>query len=69
MKKVYSLLLIVMIGVMISCSDESNSSEYTCGTKVVSGVTRTLYTGPQGGCYYYNSNNNKTYVDRSDCSC
>lgn len=28
-----------------------------------------LYKGPQGGCYYINSNGNKTYVDRSYCNC
>ncbi|MDJ1483487.1 PKD domain-containing protein [Cytophagaceae bacterium YF14B1] len=28
-----------------------------------------LYKGPQGGCYYINSNGNKTYVDRSECKC
>ena len=28
-----------------------------------------LYRGPQGGCYYINSNGNKTYVDRSYCTC
>ncbi|MCE7069063.1 hypothetical protein LZG74_02035 [Dyadobacter sp. CY327] len=29
---------------------------------------RTSYiTGPRGGCYYINSNGNKTYVDRSLC--
>lgn len=25
------------------------------------------YTGPKGGCYYYNSNGNKTYVDKKYC--
>ncbi|MBN8825488.1 MULTISPECIES: hypothetical protein [unclassified Spirosoma] len=30
---------------------------------------RKLYKGPQGGCYYINSNGNKTYVDRSLCKC
>ncbi len=30
---------------------------------------RQLYRGPQGGCYYINSNGNKTYVDRDNCSC
>ncbi len=25
-------------------------------------------TGPRGGCYYINSNGNKTYVDRSLCN-
>ncbi|UCJ09991.1 hypothetical protein KTO58_12570 [Chitinophaga pendula] len=28
-----------------------------------------LYLGPQGGCFYYNSNGNKTYVARSECKC
>ncbi|GAA0542778.1 hypothetical protein [Chitinophaga japonensis] len=28
-----------------------------------------LYKGAQGGCYYINSNGNKTYVDRSECNC
>lgn len=28
-----------------------------------------LYKGPKGGCYYINSNANKTYVDRSYCTC
>lgn len=40
-------------------------TEWECGTH----NGNTLYTGPQGGCYYYNSNNNKTYVDRSECNC
>ncbi len=29
----------------------------------------TLYKGPQGGCYYYNDQGNKIYVDRSLCNC
>ena len=28
-----------------------------------------LYKGSRGGCYYINSNDNKTYVDRSECTC
>ncbi len=28
-----------------------------------------LYKGPKGGCYYINSNGNKTYVDRKKCNC
>lgn len=27
----------------------------------------TLKQGPRGGCFYINSNGNKTYVDRSCC--
>ena len=30
--------------------------------------TRTYYKGPKGGCYYINSNGNKTYVSRSLCN-
>lgn len=28
-----------------------------------------LYKGSSGGCYYINSNGNKTYVDASECHC
>jgi hypothetical protein len=31
------------------------------------GGGRQLHVGPRGGCYYINSNGNKTYVDRSEC--
>ncbi|WP_430968312.1 SH3 domain-containing protein [Spongiimicrobium sp. 2-473A-2-J] len=30
--------------------------------------SKTYYRGPRGGCYYINSNGNKTYVDRSMCN-
>ena len=36
--------------------------EWECGTY----NGKTLYTGPRNGCYYINSNGNKTYVDRSE---
>jgi hypothetical protein len=29
---------------------------------------RTYIRGPRGGCYYINSNGNKTYVDRGMCN-
>ncbi len=29
---------------------------------------RRYYRGPRGGCYYINSNGNKSYVDRSLCN-
>ncbi len=29
---------------------------------------RQYITGPRGGCYYINSNGNKTYVDKSFCA-
>lgn len=31
-------------------------------------VDRRYIRGPRGGCYYINSNDNKTYVDRSLCN-
>lgn len=33
-----------------------------------SGGGRSYIRGPRGGCYYINSNGNKTYVDRSLCN-
>jgi hypothetical protein len=40
-------------------------TEWECGTH----NGNTLFTGPREGCYYKNSNGNKTYVDRSECQC
>ncbi|GAA4278578.1 hypothetical protein [Aquimarina mytili] len=31
-------------------------------------TTKTYHRGPRGGCYYINSNGNKTYVARSMCN-
>lgn len=31
-------------------------------------TSRRYIRGPRGGCYYINSNGNKTYVDRSFCN-
>lgn len=42
-----------------------DSGDWRCG--IHNG--KQLYTGPRGGCYYINSNDNKTYVDRSECNC
>lgn len=39
--------------------------EWPCGTH----NGNQLRTGKKGGCYYINSNGNKTYVDRSECHC
>lgn len=60
------LLLIAMLLFCISCGtgdDDYNGS--SCGSY----NGHALYVGPKGGCYYYNSNGNKTYVDRSYCNC
>ena len=65
MKKL-SIILAFLIGYssFISC-DSNDDGEIECGTH----NGNTLYKGPQDGCYYYNSNGNKTYVDRSECNC
>ncbi|WP_428740159.1 hypothetical protein [Tenacibaculum sp.] len=74
------LIIILSLILYVSCSTSSNSdennlldenthedsaSEWKCGTH----NGKTLWTGPKGGCYYYNSKGNKTYVDRSECHC
>ncbi|CAM1356854.1 MULTISPECIES: hypothetical protein [Tenacibaculum] len=45
--------------------EQETKTEWKCG--VHNG--KQLWTGPKGGCYYKNSNGNKTYVDRSECNC
>ncbi|RDI07028.1 hypothetical protein DEU42_113128 [Flavobacterium sp. AG291] len=59
MKKILFFLLALII---IACS---NSDDSTCGTY----NGKSVYEGPQGGCYYINSSGNKEYVDRSYCNC
>ncbi|WP_282087063.1 hypothetical protein [Aquimarina algiphila] len=48
-----------------SNSLEKNSSQ---NRQSRSRTTRTYHRGPRGGCYYINSNGNKTYVARSMCN-
>jgi len=64
MKKI---LFCIAILSLFSCSkgNESNPSSGGCGTH----NGKSLYKGPQGGCYYINSSGNKEYVDRSECNC
>lgn len=70
MKKI-TILTYLFLGTIcfVSCSNDDGDteelSEWECGTY----NGNTLYTGPRGGCYYYNSNGNKAYVDRSECNC
>lgn len=54
----------------LGCTEEENTEIETqvltnCGTH----NGNKLNLGPRGGCYYFNSNNNKIYVDRSECKC
>ena len=52
-----------------STSGSSSGSSSTADVKCNIHNGKQLYKGPQGGCYYINSNGNKTYVDRSECNC
>jgi len=54
-----------LISIPNSNGANSSSSYSNCGTY----NGNKLYRGPKGGCYYINSNGNKTYVDRSFCKC
>ena len=67
MRKLLLMSVLVFSLSMYSCG--SGDEELNCGTKVVSNVTKQLNLGPEGGCYYLNDNNNKSYVDRSECKC
>ncbi len=46
----------------------TNSSNSKTGSSTKKATGRTYIRGPRGGCYYINSNGNKTYVDRSFCN-
>jgi len=70
MKKIITCLLFVAcLNVNCSKSDESqgpSSGGSSCGTYKNG---QQLYKGSEGGCYYINSGGNKTYVERSACTC
>jgi len=56
-------LFLFMFAVVAIFSSISANAENTYRPK----STHTYITGPRGGCYYINSNGNKTYVDRVLC--
>jgi hypothetical protein len=63
MKKVLFVLLLFSLS---SCEiDNVSNPTLNCG--IYNG--KQLILGSKGGCYYINSNNNKTYVERSLCKC
>ncbi len=69
MKRFYYILFLSIS--ILACSKQNevgaDTETYTpCGT-YKSG--QKLYQGSKGGCFYYNSNDNKTYVERSECKC
>jgi len=65
------LLMIICLLTFLGCSKDENYTSSLSGASTSCGSHngRTLIKGPKGGCYYNNSNGNKTYVDRSYCKC
>ncbi|WP_315815117.1 hypothetical protein [Paraflavitalea speifideaquila] len=65
-----------MISLAIACGKSSDADTETPNPNNGGGSTgcgtyngKTLYKGAGGGCYYFNSNGNKTYVDLSKYHC
>ena len=75
MRKIKILLITVIICGSVTfsngCSSSDDSHTSDTGTNVSCGTYNghTLYKGPNGGCYYYNSSQKKVYVDASHCQC
>lgn len=68
MKKIFTCLFVGVL--FFGCGgDEPSPSSATTGSNCGTHNGQTLHLGPQGGCYYNNSNGNKTYVDRKECKC
>lgn len=75
MRKTIKILGTLLVCFAISCSESTDPEDYEFDYDNQSSSDcgyhngNQLYLGPQGGCYYINSNGNKTYVDRSECDC
>lgn len=50
------------------CEPSTDDSPTSTGSQSCYYNGHLLHVGPQGGCYYINSNGNQTYVDRSECA-
>lgn len=61
------MICVINVGCTSSENDPDSTAlkEWKCGTH----NGKQLWTGPRGGCYYYNSKRNKVYVDRNECNC
>lgn len=59
------MFLTVVLSIYSCGREEAHEQERECG--VYNG--KVLYTGPRGGCYYKQTDGEKTYVDRSNCKC
>ena len=70
-RSISNILIIGILSsqILISFACEDTASNDSSGLTGCTYNGKSLYEGPQGGCYYINSNGNKTYVDRSECDC
>lgn len=67
----------LLLSLCLACSKDGGASKKDKHTRTLEKGERvcgqyngkTLYTGHRGGCYYYQDDGEKTYVDRSNCSC
>jgi hypothetical protein len=70
--KIKFIIALIVCSVFISCSKEEDNQ--TQDNSVTTGSCgyyndKPTYKGPNGGCYYWNSNGNKTYVESKYCNC
>lgn len=57
------ILLILTLLTVLACGDRDGGRSSRRSSSI-----KYYKDGPRGGCYYINSNGNKTYVDRSYCN-
>lgn len=70
MKKVRLVMMTLMMSLFLfSCEKEVNSTTNQTPTNCGWYNGKPTYKGSNGGCYYINSNGNKTYVDAQYCPC
>jgi len=74
--KSLKIILITLIFISLSaCTSTDDTTEVEIQTTTEVDIKcgfhngNQLWKGPEGGCYYINSNGNKTYVDRDECDC
>ncbi len=53
---------------MVKSLKNQSTSSYSQTKSTRKASSRKYIRGPRGGCYYWNSSGNKTYVDRSLCN-
>lgn len=60
---------VLLIALLCCTEKETDSGPSSSPSSSCTYNGHVLHRGSQSGCYYYNSNGNKVYVDRSYCNC